>query len=204
MATSPVTAVFFDLGGVLVELTGEQHMLGLLGHRMTLEQMWQIWLHSSAVRAHETGSISAESFARAVVTEFGLDISPEAFLAGFRTWIKAPFAGARELVSDVSARYTTAILTNTSAVHWPIIDAMGFASAVDHVVASHLIGAVKPDRTFFQHALTRLNLTPDQTVFFDDNQINVDGAQSCGIAAFRVVGINQTRSRLIELGLLPA
>jgi glucose-1-phosphatase len=63
---------------------------------------------------------------------------------------------------------------------------------------------VKPDRTFFEHALARLNLAPDETVFFDDNQINVDGARSCGIPAFRVVGIKQTRSKLIELSLLSA
>lgn len=197
-----IKAVLFDLGGVLVELSGEQHLLALLGNRMTREQMWEQWLHSSAVRAHETGRISATQFAQDLVAEFGIGISAEEFLAGFRGWLKAPFPGAQRLLDDTTQRFTTGILYNTCGFHWPIVGKIDLHHRVHHVVVSHEVGELKPDRAFFTAALQIVGAAPEEAVFFDDNQINVDGARDCGMQAYRVYGAVETRSKLVELGLL--
>ena len=198
-----VKAILFDLGGVLVELSGEQHMLSLLGHRMTRAQMWELWLHSSAVRAHETGRISAAQFAQDLVREFGLAISAEEFLCGFAGWLKAPFPGAQALLDDTTQRFTTGILSNTSGLHWPIVEGMDLHHRVHHIVASHKVGELKPDHAFFHAALQIVGIAPEEAVFFDDNQINVDSARDCGMQAYRVYGAVETRNKLVELGLLP-
>ena len=138
-----IKAVLFDLGGVLVELSGEQHLLALLGNRMTREQMWEQWLHSSAVRAHETGRISATQFAQDLVVEFGIGIPAEEFLAGFRGWLKAPFPGAQTLLDDTTRRFTTGILSNTSGMHWPIVEGMDLHHRVHHIVVSHEVGELR-------------------------------------------------------------
>ena len=66
-------AVLLDMGGVLVELGGEKPFLELLGGTHTRESMWQMWLQSPAVRAHETGRLDTRGFAEAAVAEFGLE-----------------------------------------------------------------------------------------------------------------------------------
>ena len=197
-----IKTVLFDLGGVLVEISGERHMLALLGNRMTREQMWERWLHSRAVRAHETGRISAAQFARDLVAEFDIAIPAEEFLSGFAGWLKAPFPGAQTLLDDTTQRFTTGILSNTSGVHWPIVKTMGLHQRVHHIVASHEVGELKPDHAFFSTALRIVGSAPEEAVFFDDNQINVDSARECGMQAYRVYGTTETRNKLIELGLL--
>lgn len=186
-----------------MELTGKQHLLGLLAQRMTREEMWKMWLHSPAVREHETGRISARQFARDLVVEFGLRISPDEFLSGFKGWLKGPFPGAQALLDDTSRRFTTGILSNTSSIHWPIVETMDLHHRVHHIVASHELGELKPDRAYFEKALNIVGAMPGEALFFDDNQINVDGALACGIQAHRVNGAIETRAKLTQLGLLP-
>jgi glucose-1-phosphatase len=195
-------AILFDLGGVLCELRGEAHMLKLLGGSHTREQMWCAWLASPAVRAHESGNLSETEFAHQVVAEFDLDITPESYLIKFRDWLVGPFPGSMELLSLTKARYQTALLSNIGSAHWPRVEAMDLLPHIHHAFPSFKLGAVKPDREYFLRALNVMNISPDEAIFFDDNQINCDGAIDFGITAYCTRGVDETRSKLVELGLL--
>ena len=195
-------AILFDLGGVLCELRGEAHMMKLLGGLQTREQMWRAWLASPAVRAHESGNLNEIEFAKQVVAEFALDIAPEAYLIEFRDWIIGPFPGALDLLSHTKERYQTGLLSNIGRAHWTKVESMDLLPHVHHALPSFKLGAVKPDREYFQRALNVMNISPDEAIFFDDNQINCDGAVGFGIAAYCTRGVEETRGKLVELGLL--
>ena len=195
-------AILFDLGGVLCELRGEAHMMKLLGGLHTRDQMWRAWLASPAVRAHESGQLSEMDFAKQVVAEFDLDIAPEAYLIAFRDWIIGPFPGALDLLSHTKERYQTALLSNIGSAHWRRVEAMDVLPRVHHALPSFQLGAIKPDREYFRRALNVMNISPDEAIFFDDNQINCDGAVDFGIAAYCTRGVEETRGKLVELGLL--
>lgn len=45
-----IQVALFDLGGVLVELRGVPTMLAWLDHRVSLEELWKLWLSSPTVR----------------------------------------------------------------------------------------------------------------------------------------------------------
>jgi len=195
-------AVLLDMGGVLVELGGEKPFLELLGGSHTRESMWRMWLDSPSVRAHETGRLGTQGFAEAAVAEFGLSVGPDAFLEHFESWIVGPYEGVHAFLEDLSSRHETAILTNISAVHTDIVAGYGLFERVRHVFASHLIGEIKPDRAYFEHVLDRMNLAPGEAVFLDDNEINAEGARACGIEAHVVRGLDETRTRLRDLGII--
>lgn len=197
-------AVLLDMGGVLVELTGEQPFLEMIGGDVGAEEMWRRWLASPSVRAHETGRMETRVFAEAAVREFGLSVGPAEFLAHFTGWLNGPFAGSHDLLDELAARHRTAILTNISAVHWPIAEGYGLFEKVECVVASYRIGAIKPDRDFFEIALAEVGATAPEAVFFDDNVVNVEGARACGIESYVVRGPGEVRARLVELGFFPA
>lgn len=195
-------AILFDLGGVLCELRGEAHMMKLLGGLQTREEMWRAWLASPAVRAHESGKLGEMEFAEQVVAEFDLDIAPDAYLIEFRNWLVGPFQGALDLLSRTKERYQTALLSNIGSAHWSRVEAMDILPRLHHAFPSFKLGAVKPDAEYFRRALNAMNVSPDEAIFFDDNQINCDGASAFGIAAFCTRGVEETRGKLVELGLL--
>lgn len=197
-----IRAILFDLGGVLVELRGESHVLPLIRGGMTREELWRRWSASPAVRAHETGRIGADEFAVQIVRELDLMTTPDEFLRGFRQWIVGPFAETPALIAAAAARHTTALLTNTSALHWPVIEAMGIVPHMHHVVASYQVQRIKPDREFFVHALERIGVGAEESVFFDDSALNVAAARAVGMRAHRVDGAHAARRILADSGLI--
>ena len=77
-------AVLFDLGGVLVELGGVDYFGQLIGERDEAE-IWRRWLTSHWVRSFERGRCTRKEFARGMVKENTLDITPETFLEVFES-----------------------------------------------------------------------------------------------------------------------
>jgi len=108
----PTTAQFdiilFDLGGVLIELSGVDRMLELCNHALSVDELWARWLASDGVRRFETGRASAEEFGAAMLAEFGLSIEAAQFLEEFTIWPKGVFPGSFDLLQQLSASYRLA------------------------------------------------------------------------------------------------
>ena len=198
-----IEAIVFDLGGVLVELSGVPAMLRWTSLPMDEEPLWQRWLTSPSVRAFETGRITAESFADQIIDEMKLTANRDQFLQAFIAWPLGLYAGVPDLLTNLRKRFTVGCLSNTSALHWPrLMNEMGLEHHLDHRFASHLMGKIKPDAECFEHMLRDLNLSPHQVLFFDDNAINVEGAKKVGIHATRVKSVAEIERYLTGIGFL--
>lgn len=194
------TVLLFDLGGVLVENTGFEHLNDLLSAPMQAEELKSRWLASAAVRSFEAGACSAGIFADEMVAEWQLPVSPGAFLEAFASWPKGLYPGAEELLSHLRGRYTLACLSNSNAVHWERFD--GFGDYFQIALSSHVIGEVKPDAVCFSKALQECNARASEVAFFDDSLINVAAARAIGIQSFHVNGLTELRNTLVEKGWL--
>jgi len=192
--------LLFDLGGVLVENVGFDRFNALLPSPIPLDDLKTKWLASPAVRAFETGRCSPELFARNVVSDWQLPLTPEAFLDAFTYWPKGLYAGASELLASLRQRYVVACVSNSNEIHWQRFN--GFREHFDVALSSHVLGEVKPDPEFFLRALQECNATRGEVAFFDDSLANVDAARSLGIEAFHVNGFDEVRLTLAERGWL--
>ena len=202
--SSQFEIILFDLGGVLVELSGVDRMLELCNHAFSVDELWSRWLTSEGVRRFETGRASAEEFGAAMLAEFGLPIEAAQFLEEFTIWPKGVFPGSFELLQQLAASHRLACLSNTNALHWPrVCDEMGLAHYFEFTFASHLVGMLKPDLEMFQHVVEQLGVPPERILFLDDNQLNVASAQVAGMVARRVAGLGEVRIALAELGVIP-
>ena len=200
---SNIEVILFDLGGVLIELSGMQTFLGWSGEGMTPEKVWEKWLSSPTVRDFETGRIDHNVFADLIIEEMSLSVGSEHFLDEFISWPSGLFPGARDLLNRIPAEYILAVLSNTNALHWPrMMDEIGHDEVFDHFFASHIIGKLKPDLEVFEHVLTELNCNPDSILFIDDNRLNVEAASRAGIVAEESRGIEQAMQVLIQYGVI--
>jgi len=198
-----IEVVLFDLGGVLVELTGVPTMLGWLGNRITADELWRHWLTSPTVRDFERGRLAADLFATQIIAEMSLKVAPEEFLATFTSWIAGLYPGALELVASLPADVVRATLANTSVLHWPrLMNDLGLESKFHHHFPSHLTGRIKPDQEAFQHVLESLGCRADAVLFLDDNRLNIETATSMGIRAAHARGPGEARQALMAAGLL--
>jgi len=202
---SDIRIVLFDVGGVLVEVTGIDVILEWVGHRLTAEEVWRYWFRSPAVRAFETGRMEPEQFAAQLLSELDLDLRADAFLEAFVSWPARLYPGAMELLSRIPPSYTRALLSNSNALHWPrVMDDLGLGAAFEHRFVSHLIGWVKPDPEAFQHAIERLRCAPAEVLFLDDSELNVAAARDLGLRAVRVRGAAEAEQALLLAGVISA
>jgi hypothetical protein len=114
--------VLFDVGGVLVQLSGVATVMGWVADRWTPADVWHRWLHSPAVRAFETGRTDATTFAADLVQELELGVAPALFLESFAGWPTGLYPGAHELVASVPSHITRALLSNSNSLHWPRVE----------------------------------------------------------------------------------
>jgi HAD superfamily hydrolase (TIGR01509 family) len=202
-ASAGVRVLLFDAGGVLVQLSGIDIMLGWLGNTMTAEDLWRLWLRSDAVRKFETGRVDASEFAVSVTAEFGLAIEPQRFLESFTDWPIGLYPGTLEMLARIPAGYQRAVLSNSNALHWPrMLGEMRLGTTFDNHFASHLTGRIKPDADAFEHVLDTLGCSPAQVLFLDDNLLNVEAARSIGMHAARACGPAEAQSVLTDFGII--
>ena len=200
-----IRVVLFDLGGVLVELSGLPMLLSWLGHRVTAEQARTLWLTSPVVRLFETGKMQPEVFAAQMITELSLQVGSEQFLSELYIRSQRILPGAVELVRRVPRSYIRATLCNTNALHWPtLMEQDDLIGAFDHHFASHLIGKIKPDEEAFQHVLATLDCEGPETLFLDDSQLNVAAAKRVGMIGYQVQGPEEAERALRAAEVLPA
>lgn len=191
----------FDLGGVLVELSGVDEMRELAG-MASVDEVWARWLSCEWVRRYERGRCSTEEFGQGVVDDWGLELAPDEFVERFRRWPTGLLDGAAELVAAVRDRVPTACLSNTNALHWQEQGTKwGLAGWFDHIFLSHDLGLIKPDREVFDLVAEALATAPERIAFVDDNQINVDGARLAGFDAHLAIGPANARAALTALGV---
>ena len=196
-------AVLFDLGGVLVELSGVQRLQEMAGNLHTTDELWERWLTAETVRAFESGRMTPQAFSQAAVAELRLSVPPAQFLAEFMEWVRGPYPGAAELVQAVARRCVVGCLSNTNDLHWErLCRQMDLESLFAYCFPSHRTARLKPDSEAYTGAAADMGLAPADVLFLDDNRLNVAAATAAGMRAGRVDGVRGAAALLQELGVL--
>lgn len=70
-------------------------------------------------------------------------------------------------------------------------DGAEFKQHVDGGVISYQVHVIKPDPAIYHQLFEKYELKPEECLFFDDRQVNVDGAKACGMDAVLVTSEKQ-------------
>ncbi len=184
MKEGPIRAVVFDFGGVLAE-EGFRDGLSDLARQQGLDPAA---VHAAAYDAiYESGYITGQGTA----ADFWRILQGKTGIAGdlntlFHA-IAARFALRPRMFSMVRALrsqgYITAVLSDQTEWLDRLDEALHFFQEFDKVYNSFHLGKGKRDPSIFTDVARDLGLAPERVVFIDDNQDNVERAQSQGIKA---------------------
>ena len=91
--------------------------------------------------------------------------------------------GMFELVKELSEKgYPLYLLTNASIRHhayWPTFRFAPYFG--DRIMLSAEWKLLKPERAFYEKAISLLGFDPAGSVFIDDQPTNIEAAEACGI-----------------------
>lgn len=112
--------------------------------------------------------------------------------------------GMFELVQELAGQgYTLYLLTNASIRHreyWPRFRFAPYFG--ERIMLSAQWQLMKPEREFYEKAVSLLGFDPAESVFIDDQPTNIEGAERCGIPGIVFHGdVALLRRRLREKGV---
>jgi putative hydrolase of the HAD superfamily len=103
-------------------------------------------------------------------------------------------------IRNLHDRYRTGLLSNAFSDLREWLKQQGEVDGVfDELVISAEVGIVKPDPRIYYLALDQLKVVPEEAIFIDDFNHNIEGAMAVGMHAIKFINPDQTRSELEEL-----
>jgi len=184
-----IKAILFDLGGVLVDWDGISPLIDLTDGSITPEHARRFWLESLWVKRFETGSCSDLDFAKGVIKDLNLKLSPREFIKEFSSWDRGPFKGASEILKKLQKNFQLYCLSNNNRIHWHHPDIQALLKYFLKTFVSFETGYMKPDPSAFKHVLYHIPETADEILFIDDNPECVKTASKLGLIARQANGL---------------
>lgn len=194
-------AVLWDLGGVLLrthDASGRRRWEARLG--LAEGELDRLVFGCQASRAATLGRAGVDDIWSEVLASLGLPESERETLS------RDFFAGDRldkrllDFLRQLRSSHKTGLITNAWPNVRPWIDGeWGLADLFDLVLISAEVGLAKPDPRIYQLAVERLGVAPQEAVFIDDAEENVEGAMAVGLHALRFESTDQVLSELRRL-----
>lgn len=177
-----IKALFFDLGGVLLR-TQNRSIREKLGQefRMTYDQIDSFVFESQSSKLASIGRISEDEHWMDVTRRLGLDAS---HMPRLRDTFFAGDVLDMDLVNFLRqsrGTYKTGLISNAWSGLRPWILREKFDDAFDHMVISAEAGFAKPDPRIYHLAMEKLGVLPEESIFVDDVQKNIDAANNLGM-----------------------
>ncbi len=195
-------AVLFDLGNVLVDVDVSMFWRSLRFNGPAEMAPYADALRSLAMR-YEAGEFATIEFVDGLGKILEGRFTPEDLTDAFDQIIREPIAEMERVVSEVSARFRTALVSNTNELHHhgSIRRVPALRYLHKHYV-SYQLKVMKPAAGFYEAIIRDQHLPPDSMIFIDDLEENVNGAVAAGMQGIRFEGTAQLDQQLRLLGVL--
>ncbi|MBM3569941.1 MAG: HAD family phosphatase [Alphaproteobacteria bacterium] len=199
-----MTAIVFDLGGVLIDWNPRHLYRKIFADPAEMERFLSEVCHGAWNVEQDAGRPWDEAIAEATARAPHYAAEIAAFRGRWPEMLAGPIAGTVAILEELRASGRPLYaLSNWSAETFPIAqDLYPFLGWFRDIVVSGQEKIVKPDARIFEIMIRRGGLDPRRTVFVDDSAANVAAAAKLGFDALRFVSPEALRRDLAARGLI--
>ena len=174
--------VIFDLGGVVVEWNPARVLETFPGNPGLKKHVRENGFFREIWTEFDRGTWNQERFTREAAKLSGYPVADCNALLEHAKHSLVPVPETEALIARLSRQgFRLYCLSNMSVEHYGYLKGRDVFRYFDGQVISALEGLLKPERAFFELILERYHLLPDETLFIDDLERNVQGAMALGI-----------------------
>ena len=194
-----ISTIIFDLGGVLLNLDTKLSVKAFAAlSGLTNKEIYAKFLEEDWSFAFEKGDIDAPTFRNEVRKSLKTNITDKQVDAAWNAMLLDIPLARLDLIGALRDRYQTFVLSNTNAIHIEtfnkkvkeITKGGNIGDYFDKIYYSHELGMRKPDAEIFSHVIETNKLNPQETLFIDDMENNIIGAQSVGLRTIHLSNQN--------------
>ena len=187
--------IIFDIGGVILNLDEEKTVDAFAAvSRLSKASIRERFFQFDDYLRFEKGLLTNAAFRQAVRTQFEVEAEDEQLDAALNAMLLDLPVARLKLLQKLKETYRLFLLSNTNSIHLScfngkVKETTGEYSLSSYFIKcyySHEIKLRKPDPSVFQLVLDEQGCLPDETLFLDDNNSNLDGAALVGISTFHV------------------
>lgn len=180
--------LLFDLGGVIMDIRRENAVKALEAIGMAdANDFLGEYSQKGPFLALEDGSMTVDEFRAEIRNHINANVSDEAIDAAFCEFLIGIPVHRLVALRELRQRYGIYMLSNTNPIMWNTRIAEEFrhegremADYFDGIVTSFEARSVKPDVSIFETVIEKCGLVPEETVFLDDSQRNLNAAAQLG------------------------
>ena len=186
--------LLFDLGGVIMDIrrlncVASFERLGMKDADSFLGEYSQ----KGPFLQLEEGAISEAEFRTAVRQFIDGEVTDEQIDSAFCDFLVGIPKYRLEQLRELKKQYGIYMLSNTNSIMWHSRIAEDFRQEgleredyFDGIVTSFEAKSIKPDAKIFHIVVEKLGIKPEETLFLDDSQKNLDAAAELGFQTLLV------------------
>lgn len=135
--------------------------------------------------ALDEGTLGIQEYWSGIADELGLTWSPSLvhrlWVSDHRSWLSIDPGTLDVLLALADGGTRMALLSNAGRDFASFFRSGTIGTLFEQVFVSGELGMIKPSAAIFELAMRELGITADETVFIDNKEINVRGAEALGI-----------------------
>ncbi|MDR2904215.1 MAG: HAD family phosphatase [Clostridiales bacterium] len=191
--------IIFDQGGVLVDYTPKEYLKSLGFDELQVEKIFEtvftapLWLEldRGTYRNKEAIELYAKDH-----PELAKEI--ELVLTGsFDTMLSVREDSAEFLKELKKEGYNIYVLSNFSADGYDyILPRFDYLNYVDEKVISAYVKMIKPNKDIYEYTVEKLGIVPEESIFIDDLQENLEPAKALGIHTVLFTTLDEVKAKV--------
>lgn len=200
---SEIKCVLFDIGGVLVDW----HMSWItyeVSKRFDIDENLISDGFSKYLNDLDSGKIEEKEFWNKIASDSNSSSLKENTESLWDTYFRKN-AKINHNIIDLSkiigAKYTTGIISNIEKVTHNVVDDWKILDNFEYKFMSYEIGFSKPDSRIYQHVINKLPFDPENMLFIDDKETNVDAAIDSGLNSIHFSSYDKLKKSLSVYGM---
>lgn len=186
--------LLFDLGGVIMDIDRNRAVRALEAIGLTeADSLLGEYGQKGAFLALERGEIGPAEFRRQLRPHFSRPVTDEEIDTAFTQFLIGIPQSRLKALRELRRRYKVYMLSNTNPIMFEgfIADefrkeGLDMSAYFDGIVTSYEAKCYKPEKAIFDYACAHCGILPEETLFFDDSQSNVNAARALGFNAAHV------------------
>ena len=187
-----IKAIIFDCYGVLVG-TGYWNVYKKFGGDLTQDKQFL----DNLLDKVNLGIISNDKLFD--ITSAKLGVSKDEWMSALRNDEKPNEEVFAFIKQQLKGRYKLGLLSNGSLERIKVRIPSDLLSLFDVVVTSVEVQLLKPDPEIFKYAVSKLQVSLNETIFIDDHKEYITGAEKIGMRGIQFENIKQLSAQLSSL-----
>lgn len=182
--------IIFDLGSVLLDIDVDRTLRSFNEMGVSGKQLEEIYKDpENFFLLFEKGAIDVDTFRNAFRTLSDNHLTDQQINDAWSAMVVGFPKNKVELLKCLVNRYDLYLLSNTNEIHVPIYTrqfretsgGVSFEDMFTRIYYSHVVKLSKPNPAIFHYMLNDSGILPEESLFIDDLQRNVDAAIETGL-----------------------